>query len=154
MAVKLAAEIRLCEKHVVDLLARVNPEPGQAKSDRHVRAARSRWDRDPVHIRRRGRPDGPRRPPTTGQHAGVYTMLLAREEQESRHSMPHHSNAARLAALRTGQPVDVCAGDLPAGVRPAGKAYSHWWLRATVTADGAVSFYDDDGSIWLAENGI
>jgi hypothetical protein len=54
VAVKLAAEIRLCEKHVVDLLARVNPGPGQVKSDRHVRAARSRWDRDPAHTRRRG----------------------------------------------------------------------------------------------------
>ena len=47
VAVKLAAEIRLLEKHITDLLARVNPGPGQAKSDRHVRAARSRWDCDP-----------------------------------------------------------------------------------------------------------
>jgi hypothetical protein len=52
VAVKIAAEIRLCEKHVADLLARVNPGPGQAKSERHVRAARSRWDRDPAGIRR------------------------------------------------------------------------------------------------------
>lgn len=52
VAVKLAAEIRLCEKHVTDLLARVNPGPGQAKSEQHQRAARARWDRDP--LRRRG----------------------------------------------------------------------------------------------------
>jgi acyl-CoA reductase-like NAD-dependent aldehyde dehydrogenase len=52
VAVKIAAELRLCEKHVADLLARVNPGPGQAKSDRHVRAARSRWDREPGGIRR------------------------------------------------------------------------------------------------------
>ena len=30
----------------------------------------------------------------------------------------------------------------------------HWWCRATVSADGAVSFWDDDGSAWLAENGL
>ena len=30
----------------------------------------------------------------------------------------------------------------------------HWWCRATVSADGAVSFWDDDGSPWLAENGL
>jgi hypothetical protein len=46
--IKIAAELRLLEKHVTDLLAKVNTEPGQAKSDRHVRAARSRWDRDPA----------------------------------------------------------------------------------------------------------
>jgi hypothetical protein len=27
----------------------------------------------------------------------------------------------------------------------------HWWRRATVTAAGAVKFWDDDGSAWLAE---
>jgi hypothetical protein len=30
----------------------------------------------------------------------------------------------------------------------------HWWRRAVVSADGAVAFRDDDGSAWLAENGI
>jgi hypothetical protein len=30
----------------------------------------------------------------------------------------------------------------------------HWWRRATVTAAGAVKFWDDDGSAWLAENGV
>jgi hypothetical protein len=29
---------------------------------------------------------------------------------------------------------------------------NYWWRRATVSADGAVTFYDDDGSAWLAEN--
>ncbi|MDV3130009.1 hypothetical protein M1247_34255 [Mycobacterium sp. 21AC1] len=52
VAVKIAAEIRLCEKHVTDLLARVNPGPGQAKSEQHQRAARARWDRDPLRRRR------------------------------------------------------------------------------------------------------
>jgi hypothetical protein len=31
---------------------------------------------------------------------------------------------------------------------------AHWWRRATVTASGDVSFYDDDGSNWLTENGL
>jgi hypothetical protein len=41
--VKLAAEIRLSEKAAVDLVARVNLGLGAAKSPRHVRAARTRW---------------------------------------------------------------------------------------------------------------
>lgn len=44
VAVKLSAELRLLDKAVVDLVARVNPGVGPAKSERHVRAARSRWD--------------------------------------------------------------------------------------------------------------
>lgn len=43
--VKLSAELRACERAVVDLVARVNPGVGPAKSERHVRAARSRWSR-------------------------------------------------------------------------------------------------------------
>ncbi|CDM76133.1 hypothetical protein MMARE11_19860 [Mycobacterium marinum E11] len=43
--VKLSAELRACERAAVDLVARVNPGIGPAKSDRHQRAARSRWDR-------------------------------------------------------------------------------------------------------------
>jgi hypothetical protein len=43
--VKLSAELRMLDKQVVDLIARVNPDVGPAKSDRHQRAARSRWDR-------------------------------------------------------------------------------------------------------------
>ena len=30
----------------------------------------------------------------------------------------------------------------------------HWWRRAVVSADGAVVLRDDDGSAWLAENGL
>jgi hypothetical protein len=43
--VKLSAEMRACEKAAVDLVSRVNPDVGEAKSSRHQRAARSRWDR-------------------------------------------------------------------------------------------------------------
>jgi len=42
---KISAEVRACDKAVVDLVARVNPAPGPAPSERHVRAARPRWDR-------------------------------------------------------------------------------------------------------------
>jgi hypothetical protein len=43
--VKLSAEMRACERAVVDLVARVNPGVRDAKSDRHQRAAQSRWGR-------------------------------------------------------------------------------------------------------------
>ncbi|MDW5610005.1 MULTISPECIES: hypothetical protein [Mycolicibacterium] len=42
--VALAAEMRLQEKAAVDLTARVNLGLGAAKSPRHVRASRARWD--------------------------------------------------------------------------------------------------------------
>jgi hypothetical protein len=48
-AANLAGELRLTEKAVVDLLVRVNLGTGPAKSDRHQRAARSRWT--PVQAR-------------------------------------------------------------------------------------------------------
>lgn len=43
--VKISAERRALDRQVVDLIGRVNPGVGVAKSARHVRAARSRWDR-------------------------------------------------------------------------------------------------------------
>jgi hypothetical protein len=33
------------------------------------------------------------------------------------------------------------------------EVYVHWWRRATVTAAGAVTFYDDTGAMFLVENG-
>jgi hypothetical protein len=39
----LSAEIRNCDKLVVDLLNKVNPELGPPKSERHVRAGQARW---------------------------------------------------------------------------------------------------------------
>lgn len=41
--VKLSAEIRACERQVVDLISKVNPAVGVAKSERHVRAANARY---------------------------------------------------------------------------------------------------------------
>ena len=50
----------------------------------------------------------------------------------------------------------------PAGSRGQGRAARRLsslsqlsrWTRAVVDADGAVAFRDDDGSAWLAENGL
>lgn len=43
--VKLSTEVRMLEKAVGDHLSRVQVGVGVAKSDRHQRAAKSRWDR-------------------------------------------------------------------------------------------------------------
>lgn len=83
---------------------------------------------------------------------GLYAAVLAREEAEAQHSYPHPSNRPRLVALRAGEPADVTAGELPPWAR-VGEAV-HWWRRATVTATGAVTFYNDDASRWLAESGL
>ena len=44
------------------------------------------------------------------------------------------------------------ASDLPPYARAGRRC--RWRDRAVVDADGAVEFYDDDGSAWLAENGL
>jgi acyl-CoA reductase-like NAD-dependent aldehyde dehydrogenase len=48
---KLAAEIRFSEKAAIDYVARVNLGLGAAKSPRHVRAARTRWQQHSVQAR-------------------------------------------------------------------------------------------------------
>jgi hypothetical protein len=45
LAVKVSAELRGCERAVIDAVGKVNAGLGTAKSTRHQRAARSRWDR-------------------------------------------------------------------------------------------------------------
>ena len=40
---KVSAEIRALDRQVVDLLAMLNPGVGQARSERHQRAANYRW---------------------------------------------------------------------------------------------------------------
>jgi hypothetical protein len=63
-------------------------------------------------------------PPTTG-HSGLYARLLEREQDEARlrecTGIPAPGNQTRLAALRAGRSVDVCAGDLPRWSCPAGE---------------------------------
>lgn len=44
--VRLSGEIRLLDKLVAESLSKVRVGVGVAKSDRHQRAARSRWDRE------------------------------------------------------------------------------------------------------------
>jgi hypothetical protein len=43
--VKVSAELRLLHRLVADMVARLQFGPGKAKSERHVRSARTRWDR-------------------------------------------------------------------------------------------------------------
>jgi uncharacterized protein YqiB (DUF1249 family) len=43
--VRLSAEVRHCERAVLDTVARINFGVGAAKSPQHQRAARARWDR-------------------------------------------------------------------------------------------------------------
>ena len=43
--VKIATELRATQRSVVELVARVHPGDGRAKSERHVRAVSMRWDR-------------------------------------------------------------------------------------------------------------
>lgn len=91
-------------------------------------------------------------PPDNSHHGKLYRLLLEREEAEARHCTPHPGSRRRLAALSAGGPVDVCAADLPAWARVG--EVGHWWRRAIVTPAGAVTFWEDDGSMWLAENGL
>jgi hypothetical protein len=58
----------------------------------------------------------------------------------------------RLAALQRGEPVDIAASDLPPYARAGVEC--HWWTRAGMNPDGGVTFWDDDGAAWLAENGL
>ena len=58
----------------------------------------------------------------------------------------------RLAALARGEVVEIRAVDLPAWARVG--AVCRWWTRAVVRPDNTVTFRDDDGSAWLAENGL
>ena len=50
--VKISAERRYCDRQVVDLVARLDFGVTPPKFERHQRAVRARWDRDPT--RRRG----------------------------------------------------------------------------------------------------
>jgi hypothetical protein len=92
-------------------------------------------------------------PPSLEQaYSGLYAALLAAEEAEARCTYPHPGNAVRLAALRAGEPVDIYAGDLPPEARVG--VTVRWWTRAVVRPDGTVALRDDDGSLWLEENGL
>jgi hypothetical protein len=93
--------------------------------------------------------------------ATLYQGLVDREERSlaaggtlgwSPDQLSYDANPQRLAALRAGESVDIAASDLPLYAR-AGMV-CHWWTRAVVSADGAVTFRDDDGAALLAENDL
>ena len=71
--------------------------------------------------------------------------------QPTREQSAYDGTAERLRTLQRGEPLDLPASDLPPWAR-AGMV-CHWWTRAVVDADGVVELYDD-GSVWLAENGL
>ena len=92
---------------------------------------------------------------------GLYAWLLDREARAlaAGGTLPwtpeqpsYDGSEARLAALQAGEPVDMHANDLPPYARAG--VVCRWWTRAVVDADGGIRFYDDDGSRWLAENGL
>jgi hypothetical protein len=92
-------------------------------------------------------------------HSEVYRSLLAREERAAANggTLFDHSTGKgytgspqRLAALRTGRPVDLPASLLPSEARFGVEC--RWWTRAVVQPDGSIAYHDDDGSQFLAEN--
>jgi hypothetical protein len=98
-------------------------------------------------------------------HSGLYAWLADREERTARNGFQlsgveqtgcgaysYRGTPDRLAALGCGEPVDIRAADLPAWARVG--VVCRWWTRAVVGPDNTVTFRDDDGSRWLAENGL
>lgn len=78
--------------------------------------------------------------------------VLAGRGRGRRNSPAYTGCDERLAALRAGRPVDVPVSALPRWARPGEEL--RWWRRATVSPDGTAAFYDDDGTAWLAEQGL
>ena len=67
-------------------------------------------------------------------------------------------NSPRMTAQRSGcgRYSAVSRSTCPPAIFHRGRGAGmvcHWWTRAVVDADGVVEFYDD-GSVWLAENGL
>jgi hypothetical protein len=97
----------------------------------------------------------------TGTGQGVYAFLLEREEQQiarfgrdmvCEDGAVFHWPRHRIDALRAGEPVEVKASMLPLWAREGVEC--RWWLRAVVHPDDSIRFVEDDGSRWLAENGL
>ncbi|MGV0781464.1 hypothetical protein [Mycolicibacterium sp. XJ775] len=97
---------------------------------------------------------------TRSRFSGLYGWLADREERAARHGFalspadqPSYTGSAeRLAALRAGEPVNIRGCDLPPWARVG--VVMRWWIRAVVAPDGTVTYGDDDGSRWLAEDGL
>lgn len=95
------------------------------------------------------------------RYSGLYDWLLERERRAlaAGGTLPwgegtpsYDGTRARLAALERGEAVDIRAADLPAWARVS--VVCRWWTRAVVRPDNTVTFRDDDGAAWLAENGL
>jgi hypothetical protein len=95
------------------------------------------------------------------RNTGLYTWLADREQRavtaggkltDPTTGAAYDGSPRRLAALRAGEPVEVHASALPPWARVG--VTVRWWTRAVVRPDGTVTFRDDDGSLWLAENGL
>jgi hypothetical protein len=93
--------------------------------------------------------------------AGLYAWRADREQRAlaaggklpwTPEQPSYDATPERLAALQRGEPVDVQVSALPSWARVGEEP--RWWRRVTVSADGSVEFWDDDGSAWLAENNI
>jgi hypothetical protein len=94
--------------------------------------------------------------------SGLYAWLAEREERAASHpgfvlpardnGTAYHGYPDRLATLRAGCGLKIAVADLPAHAR-IGLA-SHWWNRATVSPDGTIALSDDDGHLWLTEEGL
>ncbi|OCB14147.1 hypothetical protein A5717_11595 [Mycolicibacterium porcinum] len=90
--------------------------------------------------------------------SGLYGWLADREERAalrgftlSPADQPSYiGSSERLAALRAGEPVNIRAADLPPWARVG--VVVRWWTRVVVAPDGTVTYEDDDGSRWMAEN--
>jgi hypothetical protein len=106
--------------------------------------------------------------------SGLYARLCRREQVAADNGghvvlasgQVYQGSPQRLADFRAGRAVNLPAWFLPASVRD-GVAADHmpriailqrvaecWWTRAVVEPDGRVSYVDDDGSLWLSENGL
>jgi len=99
---------------------------------------------------------------TTRYSSGLYGWLVAREERAAIRSgyvladpktgTSYSGLPDRLATLRAGCAINLPVGDLPPHARVG--LDHHWWNRATVSPDGSIALSVDDGSLWLAEQGL
>lgn len=99
-------------------------------------------------------------PRARSQFTGLFALVADREERAACHGFAlspanqpcYTGSTERLAALRARNQVNIRGQDLPpcawmgVGLRR--------WTWAVVQPDGTVTYRDDDGSHWLAENDL
>jgi hypothetical protein len=82
----------------------------------------------------------------------TFLATLQNQANPAGAATPSPDDAKRLTALRAGAPVSGATEKLPEWAR-VGET-THWWRLATVRPDETVTFRDDNGLNWLAENGL